>query len=64
MLLDKAQRREFRDLFAIEGGLEIEVKVGQRPVDRIAGESEPTTLLPRLGRLHLDLQESLQHLAR
>lgn len=46
VLLDEAERGQVVDQFAVEGGLELEVEVDQRPPEREPGEAQTGSQLP------------------
>ena len=57
LLLDEAQGRELAHHRTVEGGLEVEVKVGERLVDGIARKAQSSAQTPCSGGLHLDVEE-------
>jgi hypothetical protein len=61
-LFDEAQRGEFGEHFAVQRGLEVEVELGQRLVDRVAREAEPTAHPPGVGGVGFEGEQALQHL--
>ena len=46
VLLDEPERGQVVEQLAVEGGLELEVEVGQRPAEREAGEAQACRELP------------------
>src|SRR5205085_2835808 len=59
---DEAEGGELGHQLPVQGGLEVEVEVGQRLVDGVAGVAQPSALAPRPGLLDLQLEQVLEDL--